>query len=517
MTVLRSRFPVSVACLAALAAGYFGGRPLLERYEFARADADVQATRQQLSTVEDLSTVFREVGKVVEPSVVLIEVRKMIKPDHSGIPDDELRRFFREHGGGDLPGDNNDNNDQPQEEDGKGSGVIMDVSGEYGYILTNNHVAGGADNLKVTLADGRVIPNTDIKLLGADPKSDLALLQVKADRLIPAKWGNSDELQKGDWVLAFGSPFGYVGSMTHGIVSATDRNGVMGNTEDYENFIQVDAPINPGNSGGPLVNLHGEVIGINTAIATLNGGFQGIGFAIPANQAQRVYTALKEHGQVMRGWLGIKISTLSDAGPGMAKSFHFTGTDGVLVDEVFPGTPAYGILQNGDIIIGVNDQKATDVNGLRNYIAMQPPGAKVTMKVFRAGAETTEVVTLGTQPEDLAAVLGHSTPADTQPAAPTNVALGLTLSDLDPDTAQKLGVGDLKGGAVVTNVDHNSAAARAGITPGVVITMIGDTKVQNAQDAINALKGVNLKDGVRLYISNRDGSVFVFLQDDSGN
>ncbi len=154
-----------------------------------------------------------------------------------------------------------------------------------------------ATSIEVTLSDGREITGSDVKLLGADPKSDLAVVQIKADRLIPAKWGDSDDLEKGDWVMAFGSPFGYVGSMTHGIVSALNRNGVEENSQDYENFIQVDAPINPGNSGGPLVNIHGEVVGINTAIATVSGGFQGIGFAIPSNQAKTVYERTQDPRQ----------------------------------------------------------------------------------------------------------------------------------------------------------------------------------------------------------------------------
>src|SRR5688500_11587913 len=164
------------------------------------------------------------------------------------------------------------------EQQGTGSGVIIEVDGSKGFIVTNNHVAGGATEMVITLADGREIKNG--KLLGADPKTDLALIEIKADRLVPAKWGDSDQLQKGDWIMAFGSPFGYVGSMTHGIVSALNRNnvGILGR-QGYENFIQVDAPINPGNSGGPLVNTRGEVVGINTAIASRTGSFAGIGFA----------------------------------------------------------------------------------------------------------------------------------------------------------------------------------------------------------------------------------------------
>ena len=179
----------------------------------------------------------------------------------------------------------------------------MEVDGGVGYILTNNHVAGDATEIVVTLADGRRI--SDAKLVGADPKSDLAVIKINADRLVAAKWGDSSTLHQGDWVMAFGSPFGYVGSMTHGIVSALDRSnvGILG-ANGYEDFIQVDAPINPGNSGGPLVNLHGEVVGINTAIASQTGVFSGIGFAIPSNEAKFVYTSLKDHGQCgpRMGW-----------------------------------------------------------------------------------------------------------------------------------------------------------------------------------------------------------------------
>ena len=297
------------------------------------------------------------------------------------MPDgDQLRRFFRDHGLAmcriSISPNNNgdDNGDQGLEEDGTGSGVIMDVDNGYGYILTNNHVAGdGSEIFEITLADGRVLHKDDCKLMGADPKSDLAVVQVKADRLIPAHWGNSDDLEKGDWVMAFGSPFGYVGSMTHGIVSALNRTSVIPDkTNDYENFIQVDAPINPGNSGGPLVNIHGEVVGINTAIATVSGGFQGIGFAIPSNQAKVVYASLKEHGKVVRGWLGVGIRNVSDD-PDIAKSFGYQGDTGVLVSQTIPNTPAYGKLLHGDIVTQVNGQPVNDMTQLRNRIAADCP------------------------------------------------------------------------------------------------------------------------------------------------
>ncbi|HEY1922218.1 MAG TPA: Do family serine endopeptidase [Tepidisphaeraceae bacterium] len=520
MKLMRSGFGVAVLSLSALTAGYYVGRPLLEHVEFARAEADVDATRQQLSTVEDLSTVFRHVGKVVEPSVVNIRVRKTVKETSSRMPEQQLRRFFQQHGG-ETPFDFNDadpNNDQPMEEIGTGSGVIMDAEGGYGYILTNNHVAGDANEMEVTLSDGRKFSGHDVKLIGADAKQDLAVVQIKADRLIAAKWGDSDELEKGDWVMAFGSPFGYVGSMTHGIVSALNRNQVIPNKEDYENFIQVDAPINPGNSGGPLVNMHGEVVGINTAIATVSGGFQGIGFAIPSNEAKIVYTALREHGKVVRGWLGVSIKSVSDD-PDTAKFFGYQGDTGVMVVQTFAGTPASGKLHKGDVIIGFNDKPVTDVSQLRNRVADTEPNTEVTLRVSRNGKEQDVKITLGDQPEDVTAMLGHTDNGagngSADDSAQTPEAFGMTFKTLDPDTAASLGIGDVKSGAVIMSVTNDSAAALAGLQKGFVITEVGRTPVHNAQEAADLLKKVDPAKGVPLYVVTREGSQFVFLKSDS--
>jgi serine protease Do len=527
MKLMRSGVGVAILSLSAIAGGYFGGRPLLERMQFARAEAEVQNTRQELSTVEDLSTVFRHVGKVVEPSVVKIEVHKTVKQPRSRMmPDgDQLRRFFRDHGMNDvpnfdMPNNNDDNQDQGLEEEGTGSGVIMDFDNGTGYILTNNHVAGdGSVIYEITLADGRVLHKDDCKLMGADPKSDLAVVQIKADRLIPAKWGNSDDLEKGDWVMAFGSPFGYVGSMTHGIVSALNRTSVIPDkANDYENFIQVDAPINPGNSGGPLVNIHGEVVGINTAIATVSGGFQGIGFAIPSNQAKTVYESLKEHGKVVRGWLGVGIRNVSDV-PEIAKSFGYKGDSGVLVWQTYPGTPASGKLIHGDIITQVNGQPVNDMTQLRNEIAQSPPNSDVTLHVFRDQKEQDVKVTLGVQPDDLTAFANGGEQNDNG-AAPNQEAqspaiLGMELKTLDADTAQSLGLNDVRSGAVITSVERNSIAAQAGLQEGDVIIEVGRTHVHNAEEAAEALKKADLTSGVRLYVATKTGSDFVFLK--SGN
>src|SRR5439155_17132042 len=384
-----------------------------------------------------------------------------------------------------------------------------------GYILTNNHVAGGADEMTVTLSDGRTFKNA--KVLGADPKSDLAVIKIDADHLIPAKWGDSAKLQKGDWVMAFGSPFGYIASMTHGIVSALNRDvGILKSTMGYENFIQVDAPINPGNSGGPLVDVQGNVIGINTAIASRSGGFQGIGFAIPSNQAKFVYDSLKSHGKVTRGWLGVAIASINDPRVmKIAEDMGYDKTDGVLVQQVMEGTPATGKLQEGDIITAINGDKIKDVQELRNRIASVAPNSEVTLTVFRDKKSSDVKLKVGEQPEDMKLARGgNGRNGDENTPETTKATLGMTLTDLSDEVRQRFGVDAAVKGAVVRDIDPKSPAAKEGIRPGDVITKVGSKSVTSAKEAKDALKDADLAKGVRLYVVGRDASRFVFVQSD---
>ncbi|MDB5329089.1 MAG: protease Do [Phycisphaerales bacterium] len=520
---------VTIVIVGGVAGAWFGGSALVRDVAFAQQERTVENTREQLATAADLSSAFRNVGKVIEPSVVQIQVRKTVKGAHKGMPFDEdmLRRFFPNapHGAQPAPNNNGNGNDDENNADpnedgsdgldqevGTGSGVIMEIDGKTAYILTNNHVAGGATEMVVTLADGTRITNA--KLVGADAKSDLAVVKLDADHLLPAKWGDSSSLNKGDWILAFGSPFGYVGSMTHGIVSALDRQaGILGK-QGYEDFIQVDAPINPGNSGGPLVNLHGEVVGINTAIASRSGGFQGIGFAIPSNEAKFVYSSLKAHGKVTRGWLGVSISDVARDLP-KAQSFGYKGAAGVLVEQTFPNTPATGRLQAGDIIESLDGKPVKNVLELRNAVAATSPNTDVKMNVFRDGKDQDVTLKIGEQPEDLTAVAaGHGTAHGTAGGAAASAeALGMNLTNPSDQLAEKYGFGDVRNGALVTRVQPRSAAERAGIRPGDVITKVGGANVNNAKEAGDALgKSDAAKKGVRLYINSVDGSRFVFVE-----
>src|SRR5688572_24545570 len=358
MKPIRKMMAVAVISGASVAAlvttpelvRFGGGNPAFAQDTSQGKVEKPQVSEQEKQQLESLSSIFRKVGKSIEPAVVNINVRKSVKAMRPPGYDDMLRRFFPDRDGDgepDLPEGFNDGSGPgggpgggavpEQFQYGTGSGVIMEVNGSDAYIVTNNHVAGGATEMLITLSDGRRIEGGTV--IGTDKKSDLAVVKIKGDNLVAAPWGNSDKLEKGDWIMAFGSPFGYVGSMTHGIVSALNRRaGILGQ-DGYENFIQVDAPINPGNSGGPLVNTAGEVVGINTAIASQNGGFQGVGFSVPSNQAKQIYNALKTNGRVVRGYIGVSIQDVS-VEPDLAASFGYKNRDGVLVRQTFKNTPA---------------------------------------------------------------------------------------------------------------------------------------------------------------------------------
>jgi serine protease Do len=514
---------VAVLSSAALAGGFFGGAFLLDKVDFARAESQVELSRQQLSHVEDLSTVFREVDKVVEPSVVMLEVTRSVHMAHPDIDQNLLRRFFNDNGQ-DAPPDATPDapNEQQQdfEQQDTGSGVIMETDDGYGYIITNNHVAGGASDITVTLSDGRVIKHAH--LMGADPLTDLAVVRVKSNDLIAAKWGNSDELQKGDWVLAFGSPLGYSGTMTHGIVSALNRNDVGVIDHGYEHFIQVDAPINPGNSGGPLVNIHGEVVGINAAIASKTGLFSGIGFAIPSNQAHTVYDTLKGGHKVVRGWLGVDIANVSDEQYArvVKNRFGYNDSTGVFVRGPIRGTPSWGKLIGGDIITAYNGTPIKDTEQLQSLVASTAPDTVAKLTVFRDGKSTEVDITLGSRPDDVSTLQtgeqGAEPQLNQQQQQDAHVAseIGVTLQSLTPGIARQLNIDPGTTGAVVTKVSPGSIADKAGLHPGIIITQVGRTAVNSARQANDALSKVDVKKGVALRVLTSDGPDFVYLQAD---
>ncbi|HEY1686784.1 MAG TPA: trypsin-like peptidase domain-containing protein [Tepidisphaeraceae bacterium] len=511
MKPIRSALAVAVLCAASGITGIVGYN-MVENVQFARAAQTVEATRQQLHQAEDLSTVFREISKVVSPSVVKIDITKKVEGYRSWSPfenDPMFRHFFPN-----MPDQGQGDDNGTLEQQGTGSGVIMDTDGDKVYIVTNNHVAGGAEEMTVTLADGRKFEHA--KLIGADPRTDLAVVEIEAQHVIPAKWGDSDQMSQGDWVLAFGAPFGYVGSMTHGIISALHRTDIGIISNGYENFIQVDAPINPGNSGGPLVNLHGEVIGINTAIASQSGGFQGIGFAIPSDMVRNIYNEIRTKGKVVYGYLGVKIESVSNDSE-VAQSLGYTKNDGVVIEQVGVGTPATGVLKAGDIVTSANDKTVNNADELREEIAKITPGDKVKLHIFRNNDYRDVTVKIGEQPQNLsmANFLGHrdNQSDNSDNSATANLSdLGIRLGDLTDDRAQQLGLHNVQG-AVVLNVEPGSPAFHAGLAAGDVINSVGSTDITSADEAESALSKANLSKGVRLYVTHRDGSQqFVFVK-----
>ncbi len=442
-------------------------------------------------------TSFAPIVKKVSPGVVKVfTVTKVHNTAFSGgMPDmdDFLRRFFGDQFEGRLP---KHNSPMPRHE-GIGSGVIVTQDG---YILTNNHVVDGADEVKVALQDGREFI---AKVIGRDPKTDVAVLKIDAKDLPAVPMADSDKVEVGDIVLAIGNPFGIGQTVTTGIVSATDR-GNMG--LDYEDFIQTDAAINPGNSGGALVDVEGRLIGINTAILSRSGGNQGIGFAIPVNLASDVMESLVKEGHVTRGYLGVWIQ---DVTPALAKQFNLKETTGALVSDVTPKSPAAKAgLQNGDIILEFNGKKVTDSRHLKLEAARARPGESVPMKVWRDGSTKTFEITVNEAPGT-----EHFAKTGMPSGKDTGTLNGVAVADLDHGTRQQFNLPDTLKGVVVTEVQPDSAAAEAGLRAGDVIQEINRKPVTSADEAVRMTE--QAKDKTTLLRVWRDGGSHYLVVDES--
>jgi serine protease Do len=434
------------------------------------ATADTQD--RAIATAAETGKAFSAVTKEVTPAVVFIKAIKQHittsnMTDLNGlqgqIPDELLQRFF----GNRMPEFPAPRQEQPMV--GEGSGFLISKDG---YILTNNHVVGGADKLEVTLSDGRKL---EAKLIGTDERTDVAIIKIDGQNLPMLPMGDSDAMDVGEWVLAIGSPFGLTGTVTSGIVSAKGRDG-MGIT-DYENFIQTDAAINPGNSGGPLVNLQGQAVGINTAIVSRSGGYNGIGFAIPMNMAKQICEQLMEHGTVTRGYLGVMIQALT---PELAKSFGLGDVTGVLIGDVSSDGPAAGAgLQRGDVIVSFNGEPVKDITSFRNRVAMIKPDTNVNLEVLREGQHQSFSLHVGKLP-DSASMAGKGKES-------IESSWGLSVQTLNQQLAEQLGV-EVSSGVVVTGVDPASVAATAGVRPGMVVTEVNRKPVTNAKDFDEAIK-----------------------------
>lgn len=462
-----------------------------------------------ISSAKDLSLAFRLAADKVLPAVVTVENRPRENDDQttgrlnndrgrgdenpfSGTPFED---FFRQRGFDfQVPSP-----DRSPHAYGSGSGFVVDANG---IILTNNHVVEGNGDVTVKLSDGREFKATNV---WTDPKTDVAVVKIEATGLPTVALADSDSVEVGQWVIALGQPFGLESSVTAGIISAKHRGiGIAAR----ENFFQTDAAINPGNSGGPLVNLEGQVVGINTAISSKSGGNDGIGFAIPANLAKWVADQLVQGGTVHRAYLGVGIQPVT---ADLANQFHVKPREGVAVTDVFPGSPAAKAgLQMGDVIVEYAGMAVNSPNELQILVERSKMGTPHALTIIRDGSRHDLTFTPEEQPGDY----GTARPShrgESEPSGTVFERLGIEVSNLTADVAQQLGMKKAEG-VVITNVKPAGAADRAGLEEGMVITAVNRTPVNSLEEFSKAVDGGDSQDGILLLVRTSQGSRFVVIQ-----
>jgi serine protease Do len=476
--------------LSALVLGILAGIIITAKFNLLPiTDADTKtgpvdtgklAKTPEVSYAESLEGAFIKVAEEVGPAVVSISTERVtrMKSRIYESPfgrDDFFDRFFRDFFG-EIP-------EREFTQRGLGSGVIINDSG---YILTNEHVINGADKITVTLTDGREFVG---KLSGKDERSDLAVIKIEAKNLPSIRLGDSDSARIGQWAIAIGNPFGYAvqsskPTVTVGVVSAVDRTlpvSMSGGARDYSGLIQTDAAINPGNSGGPLVNIRGEMIGINVAIFSTTGGYQGVGFAIPINSAKEILDTLIEGGKVLYGWLGVSVQDIDD---NLAAYFNLPDKEGVIIAKVMPDSPAQkGGLKEGDVIRRFDGKTVKDLKALLRIVSRTEVGKNVTIRVIRDKKEIPVTVQVGERPSGTEDSDDEASSADTW--------RGLEVTDITADIAARYRI-DQMSGVIVINVESGTPAQEAGIEPGDIIDMINNRPVANTDDyksLTSAVKG----------------------------
>jgi serine protease Do len=474
--------PMALASVVSVLAG-MALSGAVERYHAGVQPAHAASSAASIGAGQGLPD-FISLAKRFSPSVVNVSTTQIRKAtqDGPGLGDDQMGQFFERFFGAPAPRG-------PQRRGGQGSGFIIDSNGT---ILTNYHVVDGAEKISVTLSDGK---NYDAKVVGKDQKSDIAVVKIDAGRDLPAvNLGDSDRLEVGEWVMAIGNPFGLDHSVTSGIVSAKGRNIGAG---PYDNFIQTDASINPGNSGGPLINLRGEVVGINTAIFSQSGGNIGIGFAIPANAVKELLPQLRDKGKVVRGFIGTSVQKVT---PEIADSLGLKRARGALVADVIKGGPAERAgLKPGDIIIEFDRKEIKDFSDLPIQVARVAPGMLVQVKVLRDGKETALPLTVGEMKES--EVIASTQEGD----------FGLTVQPVTPQLAENLGL-ERAEGLVITAVKRGSAAEEAGLRSGDVITEINRQPIKNLADFNRELTRSEKAKSVLLLVRRGQSSLFLALK-----
>jgi serine protease Do len=495
--------------LFTLSVGIVIGTLINQGVKAAKSDnpAAPGATPLVIPNPVELSNSFSQLAKQVEPSVVNISTeylpkapsrsrgngrRQVLPPDEDqqdgGSMDDFIYRFFGNGGG--AP-------EMPQRKgQALGSGVVVDRAG---YILTNNHVIDKADRIRVKFNHDPV--EYDAKVVGVDAATDLAVIRVEGKRdLTVAKIGNSDAVQVGDWAIAIGSPFGYQATVTAGIISAKERD--VDPSMQFQHFLQTDAAINPGNSGGPLLNIRGEVIGINTAIATRNGGYQGIGFALPVNTAAQVYNDIIKNGKVTRGSIGIRFMQ-SDTDQARANLKVAGVKEGVFVLQVTPGGPSEKAgMKEGDVITGINGKPVADGNQLVGTVTSTPLGSSLNITVERDGKRHDLKVVVADLAQIFPEQYGNGREEQTKPGEATSVKFGMQIQSLTEQQADRLGIKQ-KGGAQVVSVEPGSFADDIGLLTGDVIISVNRQPVNTAEDVTKFSSSLKPGDAVQFRVMSK--------------
>jgi len=488
------RWVATVVVLVALAGGALlsqGFRNWTEHTVFGASKMPIAVAQNALPvSLGNFANGFSAVLKPALPAVVNISSSKMVKPGQNQMSpmfkDPFFRQFFGDQFGQTKP--------RTEREQSLGSGVIVSSDGT---IVTNNHVIDGASDIKVFLSDKREFK---AKLIGTDPKTDIAVLKIDATNLPTLPLGDSAQLQVGDLIFAIGDPFGVGETATMGIVSATGR-GNLG-IENYEDFIQTDAAINPGNSGGAMIDIHGNLVGINTAILSHGaGGNEGVGFAIPVSMFKPVMDQIMTHGKVVRGYLGVHIQ---DVTPDLATAFGLKQGGGVLIGDVSPDTPAaHAGLKKGDVILQINGEPIDARNQLQVQIAQMAPGTPVKLQIWRNGATQNVSLNLGELPE---------TAEKEGPGETSGGALeGVEVQNLTPDISQELNLAPGTHGVVVTSVDPSSPAAAAGLSRGDVIQEVNHKPITSTGEFQQALSGAD-KQPMLLLVNHGGASGFVVVE-----
>src|SRR4030066_779684 len=450
---------------------------------YSSAYAEPKISQQSVDILSKTGQAIAEIVEGVKPAIVNISTTRTIKVQRgpeSLFEDPFLRRFFGEESPLRLP--------KERKAMSLGSGVIVDPNG---YILTSNHVIQGAEEIEVTLSDKRDFKG---KIIGTDPMTDIAVIRIEGDHLPTINLGDSDKLRVGETVLAIGSPYGLSGTVTMGIVSAVGRANV--GIASYEDFIQTDAAINPGNSGGALVNVKGDLVGINAAIFSTSGGYQGIGFAVPSNMARTVMESLIKKGKVVRGWLGVTIQPLTSE---LAKQFNLKEENGALIGDLVEGGPAEkaGIVR-GDVIIEYEGKKIDEPNQLRNMVANTEPGKEVELTIIHENKTAKKRVTIGELPTEM---------QKSSTREYNNLLRGVSIQDLTPELINRLNLPKRLKGVVVTGISEDSPAVMA-LTQGDVIQEINRQKITNVKEYETIVSKLNPDEDILLLIYRNGSSIF---------